>query len=224
VIIINRARGRLVSSVRSTAALLGLLMFAGMARAQEFQNWNEVDFTASWKKIDFLLPAVVRTDANRPNPQFAATGIVASVPLLSHLQLVAGYLFADLPQSSQVAHVPLIAVAATAHKRRLTVLDQNRFEKLFNYGSEPVRYRNLLFGDVRFDHSQWHAFVDDEIFFNLSNSTWNQNRFQAGTGTRLNRRLSFDCYYLQRNARTGASPVHVLGTILTVKLTPVRTG
>jgi hypothetical protein len=214
----HRARGRLVSSMRSTGALLGLMIFAGLARAQDFQNWNEVDLTASWKKIDLLVPAVVRTDANLPNPQFAATGIVASVSALSHIQLVGGYLFADLPQSSHVAHVPVIAIAAIAHKGRLKVLDQNRFEKLFNYGSEPVRYRNLLLGDVRFDQSQWHAFVDDEIFFNLSNSTWNQNRLQAGAGRRLNRRLSFDLYYLHRNASSGALPVDALGTILTVKL------
>jgi hypothetical protein len=204
--------------VRSSAVLVVLGLGAGWAAAQQFQSWNEIDLTASWKRFNFLMPAVVRMDPNLPNPIFAATGVVVSLPVARHFQFVGGYLFADLSQNAHVAHVPVIAVAATARLRRWTMLDQNRFEKLFGYGSEPVRYRNLVLGDVRFGHSQWHAFVDDEIFVNLSNSTWNQNRFQTGAGKRLSRRLSLDLCYLQRNASGGALPVHVLGTILTVKL------
>ena len=194
-------------------------MQARIAVAQDFQNWNEVDLTASWKKVDFLAPLVARTDPNKPNPQFAATGVVALIPLAGHIQLVGGYLFADSPQSSQVAHVPVVAVAASLHAKHLKVVEQNRFEKLFDYGSEPVRYRNLLLADVSFDQGQWHSFVGDEIFFNLSNSSWNQNRFQAGAGRHLSPRLGLDLYYLQRNASGGAAPAHVLGTILTVRLT-----
>ncbi len=189
-----------------------------MAAAQGVQSWNEVDVTTSWKKVNLLMPGVVRLDASLPNPQFAATGIVASVPAGKHLQLVGGYLFADLPQDSHVAHVPVLALAAMVRKRNLKLLDQNRFEKLFDYGSEPVRYRNLVYGDMGFGRGEWHAFVDDEIFFNLSNSTWNQNRFQAGAGRHFNRRLSFDLYYLLRNASAGPSPVQIVGTVLTVKL------
>jgi hypothetical protein len=216
---IHRARRRLAASMRLAAVLLGLVPFAAMAAGQQFQSWNEVDLTASWKRVNFLIPAVARMDPSLPNPPFAATGIVASVPLVRHFQFAGGYLFADLSQNSHVAHVPVIAVAATVRLRHLAILDQNRFEKLFSYGSEPVRYRNLLLGDIRFGHTRWHAFVDDEIFFNLSNSTWNQNRFQAGAGRQLNPRLSLDLSYLQRNASAGALPVHVLNTILTVKLT-----
>jgi hypothetical protein len=208
----------LAASMRSCAVVLALVLCAGLAAAQKFQSWNEVDLTTSWKRFNFLMPAVVRMDPSLPNPAFAATGIVASVPLSTHLQLIGGYLFADLSRNSHVAHVPVIAIAATARLRRLTVLDQNRLEKLFSYGSEPVRFRNLLLGDVRLGHGQWHAFVDDEIFFNISSSSWNQNRFQAGAGRRLNRRLSLDISYLRQNASAGALPVHVLDTVLTVKL------
>jgi hypothetical protein len=218
-IIAHRAHRRSVTSVRSIAIVVFLTIQATLAGAQDFQIWNEVDLTASWKKIDFLAPLVARTDPSKPNPQFAATGIVALIPLTGHLQLVGGYLFADLPQSSQVAHVPVVAVAASLHAKQLTVIEQNRLEKLFDYEAEPVRYRNLLLADVPFEHGQWHSFVSDEIFFNLSNSSWNQNRFQAGAGRRLSPRLRLDFYYLQRNASGGAAPAHVLGTILTVRLT-----
>ena len=67
---------------------------------------------------------------------------------------------------------------------------------------------------------QWHLFVTDEVFFDLSNAAWNQNRFQAGGGARLNRRLFLDGYYLQRNPSGGAATTRVLGTTLRVALTP----
>jgi len=212
------AHWRSFASVQSIALVLSLAMQARTAVGQDFQNWNEVDLTASWKKVDFLAPLVARTDPSKHNPQFAATGVVALLPLARHFQFVGGYLFADLPHSSQVAHVPVVAVAASLTAKHLKVVEQNRFEKLFDYGSEPVRYRNLLLADVSIGHGQWHSFVSDEIFFNLSNSTWNQNRFQAGAGRRLSPRLRLDLYYLQRNASGGAAPAHVLGTILTVRM------
>jgi hypothetical protein len=217
------ARSQLAPPVRLAAVLIGVLTLPRLVGAQQFQSWNEVDFTASWKKVDVLVPAVVRTDPVLPNPQFAAIGIVASVPFAKRLRVVGGYLFADLPQRSNHAHVPLVAVALTARKGHVTVLEQNRFEKLFDYGSQPVRYRNLLSGDARFDHDRSHVFLDDEAFFNLSSSAWNQNRFQAGVGRRLSRRLTFDIYYLRRDAATGTSPLHVLGTVLTVNLKPKPT-
>jgi hypothetical protein len=215
----QRANRRFAAWARSIGIVLLVAMQADLAGAQDFQNWNEVDLTASWKKVDFLAPLLARTDANKPNPQFAATGVVALVPLWRHVQLLGGYLFADLPQRSQVAHVPLVAVAASFQSRHFTAVEQNRFEKLFDYGSEPVRYRNLLLADVPFRRGQWHSFVSNEIFFNLSNSSWNQNRFQAGAGRRLSPRLRLDLYYLQRNAGGGAVPAHVLGTLLSVRLT-----
>ena len=113
--------------------MLSMICAAPVCCAQQFQSWNEVDLIASWKTIDFLIPAVARTDTSLPNPQFVAIGFVAFVPLSAHLKLVGGYLFADLPQSSQVAHVPVLAVEAVLHKHTFALMDQNRFEKLIDY-------------------------------------------------------------------------------------------
>jgi hypothetical protein len=99
--------------------------------------------------------------------------------------------------------------------------DRNRFEKLIGYPTAPVRYRNRFLVDWPFGlHDQWHAFADDEILFNLTNQSWNQYRFQADGGARLNRRLFLDIYYLQRNPSGGAVATRVLGTTLRVRLTP----
>ena len=183
--------------------------------------WNEVDLTASWRHVDFLVPLVARTDTQLPNPQLAATGITADFPLPWRLTLTGGYLFADLPQRSDLVHLPLVAVTKSFRLGRLTVADRNRFEKLIGYGTSPVRYRNRLMLDRPFGaRKQWHFLVNDETIFNLSAGSWNQNRFQAGGGARLSRRLFLDVYYLQRDASGGAPEAHVLGTTLKVAVTP----
>jgi hypothetical protein len=149
----------------------------------------------------------------------AATGIIANFPLNRNLTLTGGYLFADLPQVPDQAHVPLIAVLTAFKMRRFNLGDQNRFEKLIGYGDCPIRYRNLVLADRPIgEHGNWHIFCNDEVFFNLTAGNWNQNRFKAGGGARLNRRLFLDLYYLQRNSTGGAAPAHVLGTDLAVRI------
>jgi len=73
----------------------------GRAAAQTLQSWNEVDVTASWHRVDLLVPFLARTDTNLPNPQLAASGFTADFPLPWRLTLTGGYLFADLPQRSE---------------------------------------------------------------------------------------------------------------------------
>jgi hypothetical protein len=114
-------------------------------------------------------------------------------------------------------------MSATAHLRRFTLADRSRFEKLIGYGDSPVRYRNRVFLDRPLGaHNRWHFFTDDEVFFNLTAGSWNQNRFQAGGGTRLSHRLLLDLYYLQRALTGGAAKTNVLGTTLTVRIASRR--
>src|SRR5277367_4190164 len=68
--------------------------------AQNFQTWNEIDFTGSWRNVDFLAPLLARTDTQLPNPQFAATGIMADIQLPRHFTVTGGFLFVDLPPYS----------------------------------------------------------------------------------------------------------------------------
>lgn len=89
------------------------------------------------------------------------------------------------------------------------------------YGRSRVRYRNRLPFDRPLGiYDRWHLFVDDEIFVDLSAGHWNQNRFQAGGGWRLGRRLLLDVYYLRRDLSAGAPTTEVLGATLKVMLTP----
>jgi uncharacterized protein DUF2490 len=168
-----------------------------------------------------VISLLARVDSRLPNPQLAATVITADLALPRHLTLTGGYLFADLRQRSQVVHVPLVAVTKSLHIGRLAIAGRNRFEELVRFGTSPVRYRNrLLFDPPIVAHNRWHVFADEQMFFDLSSARWDQNRFQAGGGARLTRRLWFDIYYLQRNLRAGAFETNMLGTTLRVALTP----
>jgi hypothetical protein len=207
-----------------TFLLLVLLVSSCLAvQAQDFQSWNEVDLAASWRRVDLLVPLLARTDSSLPNPQLAATGLTADVPLHRHFTLTAGYLFADLPQKSIQVHLPLVAVTALIRIGRVTLADRNRFEKLFQYPGQPVRYRNrFLFDEPLGRQDRWHVFAEDEAIWDLTDAIWSQNRLQTGAGVKLDRRLSLDLYYLRRNAAGGAVPVNVLGTNHRIQLTPPR--
>ena len=208
-----------------TVALMFWAFFLLVAHvsAQDVQSWNEVDFEASWPKVDLTVPFLVRIDNRLPNPQLAATGITADMTLPWNLTFTGGYLFADLPHRSVAVHVPLVAISKSFRIRRATLVDRNRFEKLIGFGSSPVRYRNRLLLDLSFgNHDRWHVFTDNEMFFDLSAFARNQNRFQVGSGARLNRRLFMDLYYLQRNLPAPTPTTHVVGATLKVILAQKR--
>jgi hypothetical protein len=205
----NESQPRVASLMRSALTLSCWLSLVPLARAQDVQSWNEVDVAASWQNVEIIMPLLARTDTHLPNPQLAATGITADVHLPWQLTLISGYLSADLLQRSDLVHVPLFVVSKAFHASRLIVTDRNRFEKLIGFGASPIRYR-----------SRWHVFADNKVFLHLSASQWNQNRFRNGGGAQLNRHLSLDVYYLQRNPSAGALETRVVGTTLKIQLTP----
>ena len=198
--------------------LTALWLAASPAGAQDFESWNEVDVVATWKHGDFLVPLLARTDTAKPNPQLAASGVIADLKLLRGLTITPGYLFADLPQGPYFVQLPLVMITEKVRLGRFALADGNRFEKLIGYPQAPVRYRNLVLIDCRFGSlREAHIFTGDEVFFDLSNTSYNQNRFQAGAGVPLSRRILFDVYYLQKNP-AGGREIHAIGSRLTLKL------
>ena len=211
----------LLATCMRFAAVVVLIVGATFSHAQDFQSWNEVDLTASWKDVDFLVPLLERVDSSLPNPQLAATGVIADVRLLWHLTFTGGYLFAVRPQRSLDVHLPLVALTPTFKLHRFVLADRNRFEKLIGFADDPVRYRNRFLVDAPFGaRERWHAFVDHEVIFNLTDGNWNQNRFQIGGGRQLTSRIFLDVYYLQRNPAGGVPQTRVAGTTLRINLRP----
>ena len=165
----------------SLLCLTFLFLMRTTSHAQELQSWNEVDLSASWRHVDFLAPFVARIAPGSPNPELAATGLTVDLPLRWGLTLTPGYLFADLPQGNDLVHLPLLALTGTTHLHHLMLADRNRWEKLIGYRGNPVRYRNRLLLDRPLgSDDRAHAFLDDEIFLNLSAANFNQNRLQTG--------------------------------------------
>ncbi len=206
-----------------------MLLPCSFAQAQRLQTWNEVDLAASWRHIEFVAPSLTRCDTQLPNPQFAATGIMADFHVPGNLTLTAGYLFVDLPQFSWLVNAPLIAASESIHLGRLRVSDRNRFEKLVGLGrlgtlaglgASPIRYRNRLMFDLPLGtDDNWHVFADDEVFYDFAVSRWNQNRIRVGGGIRLSNRLLLDVYFLEQNASHPGFEARVVGSTLRVLLT-----
>ena len=202
---------------RGAAALLLVSALCGATgRCQSTQWWPEVDLSLTSKRANLLIPSLARFDSNLPNPQFVATGAIGTLRLNRRWSLSAGYLFADLPQHDQVAHVPLAALTPSWTYRHWTFSDINRFERLLAYSNQPYRYRNRAAADYAFGrrHTR-HLYASNEFFVNLSEKSWNQNRAQVGIGILAGHNTRFDAYFLQRSA-PGAKETSVVGTILTV--------
>jgi Protein of unknown function (DUF2490) len=218
--------------LRVSAGLLCLFLQGGLVRAQHLQTWGEVDLAGSWRNVDFLAPFLTRCATQLPNPQFAATGILADFHIQENLTLTGGYLFVDLPQFSWLVNAPLVAVSESVRIKRLRVSDRNRFEKLAGLGElgklaglgfSPVRYRNRLLLDLPLGpDDKWHVFAEDEVFYDFAVSRWNQNRLRAGGGVRLSKQLFLDVYFMEQNTSGPASEIHVVGSTLRVLLTRVK--
>jgi len=201
-------------------------MLFGVVRAasagnESRQSWNEVDITGSVHGVGVIVPTVARLDSRLPNPRLLGTGAMLDLSLPWRLTLTGGYLSVHLPRPSpSTVSVPLVALSITVSTTSITIVDRNRLEKLIGVAGSPVRYRNRLLVDVPLDKSfsGWHAFADDEIFWNRGDDSWVQNRVQIGAGAPLTRRLFLDLYFLRRDLGRVVAPTFVVGTALRVKL------
>ena len=212
-------RGTAHAPKRVKVALFVATVLGGAAgHCQSIQLWPEVDLSLSAKQTNLLIPSLARFDSNLPNPQFVATGAIGTLRLSRRWSLSAGYLFADLPQLDQVAHVPLVALTPSWTYRDWTFSDINRCERLFAYSDQPYRYRNRASADYAFGGRRTrHLYASDEFFVDLSKRSWNQNRAEVGIGILASHSTRFDAYFLQRGA-PGGKDTSVIGTILTVMI------
>ena len=212
-------RGAAHALKRVAVALFMATVLGGAAgHCQSIQLWPEVDLSLSAKQTNLLIPSLARFDSNLPNPQFVATGAIGTLRLSRRWSLSAGYLFADLPQHDQVAHVPLVALTPSWTYRDWTFSDINRFERLLAYSDQPYRYRNRATADYAFGRRRTrHLYGSDEFFVDLSKRSWNQNRAEVGIGILASHSTRFDAYFLQRSA-PGGKETSVIGTILTVMI------
>lgn len=207
------------ASLRSAILLASSALLCGIGgHCQAIRYWPEVDLSLAVRRANLLIPSLSRVDSTQSNPQFVATGAVGTFNINRYWSVSAGYLFADLPQQNQIAHVPLVAFTPILTARHWTFPDVNRFERLVSYSSQPYRYRNRATADYAFGQSRTrHVYVSNEVFVNLSSRSWNQNRALVGVGIPVGRLTRMDAYLLQKSA-PGGKEISAIGTVLTVTL------
>jgi uncharacterized protein DUF2490 len=82
-----------------------------------------------------------------------------------------------------------------------TIADRDIVERRFRLPRDSTRYRNRLRLERDFDFSGFslYAFASDELYYDRAYHQWNRNRFQAGGGKKLSRKLSVEVYYVRQN-------------------------
>lgn len=105
---------------------------------------------------------------------------------------------------------------------KLKLSDRSRIEYRNRNTTDAWRYRNRLKVSypLPFKKIKITPFAADEIFWDITNHTLNQNRFSTGLETGLNRHVTLKTYYLLRSVRRGADwdEEHILGTGLSLKM------
>lgn len=196
------------------------------ARASDWQVWSEVDITAELaNRVRVTIPIVVRSSVELPNPQLAGLGPIFDFAVTKRLTVTGGYLFVSLPRtgSGYEVQVPLAAITLNERWRRFGVSDRNRAEKLIGLPGAPIRYRNKVVVERPLGSGRWIAFAKDEVFYDFSQSSWTQNRLEAGTGIRLNPMLRLEAYYLERSVRKSQpSRVHAVGLTLQIQVNSLK--
>jgi hypothetical protein len=130
-----------------------------------------------------------------------------------------GYLVVALPhRASSLVVVPLVPVTKAFALRRTVATDRNVLDDFHGFGGATARYRNRLSLDLSDHHRAWHAFGDDEAFFDLSMSNWTQNRLRLGGGRHLSEHITLDLYYLRWRVMSTRTNTDVIGTTVTVDL------
>jgi hypothetical protein len=202
------------------------MLAAQKTPATDWQVWSEVDVIAQLSdRLNVTVPLVIRDSFGLANPQLAGLGPVFDFSLTRFISVSGGYLFVSLPEigPGYAVHVPLAAITLREAWRRFHFSDRNRAERLIGLPGSPIRYRNKLAIERPVGSGRFTPFVSDEVFYDFTQSEWTQNRLEIGVGTRLNRPLKLDTYYLEHSAhKSRPLSVHAIGVTLEIQIAKVK--
>jgi hypothetical protein len=208
------------------AAVAGLLAVAAATSqagtgVPDSQLWTEMDVAVPLsERLTITAIGQLRLSETLPNPSQTASGLDLSYKegewtfTAGYRHQLTGDRIEENPNVSQVA----LGAATYAHRfGRNTVAVRLRLEDTITASSNPWRarlraeYRRATegIGSV----SYW--FVNDEVFYQFSDSEFFRNRAQAGVNLQLHRAVGLRVYFQRqdtRNATPGA--INALGLLL----------
>jgi hypothetical protein len=214
---------------RGARARLGALLAATLAAAAnagtgvpDDQLWSELDVVAPLAdKVTITGIAQLRLSESLPNPVLTAGGLDLNYKDgewtfgVGYRHQVTGDRVNENPNVTQIA---LVMTTYTHRFGRNTIAVRARFEDTITASSNPWRAR--LRGEYRYATEGLgcvsYLFVNDEGFYQFSDSEWFRNRAQAGADLRLGKHTDLKLYY-QRQDSKNATPgaINALGVLFT---------
>ncbi len=193
---------------------------------EDTQFWNETQLIAPInKKLDAIMLGVLRIgrDLERPVDERIGGGVA----------LKPNKYFTFFPHYLYVAQQPFAGRKISEHRLnlegtfrifpgRFTITDRNRLERRVRNSSRDFWvYRNRLQIDhpVQIGEFKFKPFVADEVWYVGDARAWTRNRFSVGVIKEFNSRFTAELFYLRQNdGRARPGNLHVVGTLLKVKL------
>jgi hypothetical protein len=213
-------RGLVLPVLAGLAAMTGATARAGTG-APDDQLWTEVDLGVPLsERFTITAIAQLRLSESLPNPTQTASGFDLSYKdgdwtfAVGYRHQLTGDRIEENPNVTQIA----LGMATYAHRfGRNTIAVRVRLEDTITAASNPWRGRLRL--EYRYATEGWGAisylFVNDEGFFQFSDSSWFRNRAQAGGDLRLSKRADLKVYFQRQdsnNSKPGA--INALGLLL----------
>lgn len=185
---------------------------------EDFQSWNDVQLTVPVnKRVDLVLTGTLRFGDNVQRLVDRRGAVAFNFKIKDWLSVQPGYTnIATMRRGSRrrIEHRLNFAATYKFPFKKFTLTNRSLFERRLREPRNSTRYRNRLQFELPIKQIKGaKLFVSDEIFYDWSLKRWPRNRFTAGVGKTINKKLSLDVYYMRQNdGTTRPGDLHVIRT------------
>ena len=197
-----------------------------LASQEDTQFWPEVQITVPVNsRVELFLSTQLRIGHRITDFVNERAGGGFTFKVNQYLTLSPFYLYiATQPTPHQRAYENRLSFAAIVRApllKRFLITDRNLFERRWRDPVNFTQYRNRLLVEhpINIADKQFRVFVSDEVFYDWSAGAWTRNRIAGGISRAFNKHLTGDVYYMRQNDGRGRpGDIHILGTVLRVRL------
>jgi len=224
--IATRRRARCRRLVGAVAVLAVPTMANAGTGEPDTQLWSEIDVEVPLRG-DTSITGVgqLRLSESLSNPIFTALGADLNHKVSDEWTLGLGYRHELTPdrQGEDIKVTQIARVFAVWRRRfgRSTFIVRTRIDNILNASSNPWRVR--VRGEYRWATPDMgivsYLYANDEVFYELVDSEFFRNRFQAGLNLVFGTRTSLRVYYMRQDSKEQTpGAINALGLQLAISL------